>query len=269
MISSCGGRSTARRAGALYLGAGAFETDRIAESQRTIAELWAAAANAGGEQVYTCAPPGSGARLGLDRDEDGHFDRDELDAGTSPVDPIDYPGGPQIVTVPTSELNMRDATVIGRDSRRRFKFRTATVDASAAHRVAPPAPGTPGDPTVGGGMLRIFNSAGSGEQLTVVLPAARWRATRSGYIFHSHKGAISRIRVKHDRITIRGGRSAFTYTLDEPAQRRMAVRLTLGQGVDWCFDVAPESTDPSSDQVDRFDVQDAPAPQACPAPPVP
>lgn len=151
--------------------------------------------------MYTCAPPGSGARLGLDRDEDGHFDRDELDAGTSPVDPIDYPGGPQIVTVPTSLLSMQDATVTGRDSRRRFKFRTKTVHGVAAHRIVAPAAGTPGDPTVGGAMLHVFNSAGSGEQVTVALPVSGWKATRNGYRFRSHSGAISSVRVKQDRLT--------------------------------------------------------------------
>ncbi|HEV7785816.1 MAG TPA: hypothetical protein VGQ28_10805, partial [Thermoanaerobaculia bacterium] len=35
----------------------------------------------GGELTYTCTPPGSGVRIGIDRNEDGILDGDEEDAG--------------------------------------------------------------------------------------------------------------------------------------------------------------------------------------------
>jgi hypothetical protein len=41
--------------------------------------------------TYTCAPPGSGERIGIDRDEDGYLDGDELDAGSDPADPDSTP----------------------------------------------------------------------------------------------------------------------------------------------------------------------------------
>jgi hypothetical protein len=41
--------------------------------------------------TYTCAPPGSGARVGIDRDNDGYADGDELWSGTNPANPNSHP----------------------------------------------------------------------------------------------------------------------------------------------------------------------------------
>jgi hypothetical protein len=38
-------------------------------------------------------PIGTQTRIGIDRDEDGWYDRDELDAGTDPADPASHPAG--------------------------------------------------------------------------------------------------------------------------------------------------------------------------------
>ena len=78
--------------GAWLTPAAAFQTDRAGEALLTDAALRALAATAGQELTYTCVPPGSGARIGVDRDEDGFFDRDELDAGSDPADPTSFPG---------------------------------------------------------------------------------------------------------------------------------------------------------------------------------
>ncbi|MGI0148723.1 MAG: hypothetical protein ACREDF_04230, partial [Thermoplasmata archaeon] len=72
---------------------GLFESDREGETPLADAALRAQAADPSGgqERTYTCVPPGSGLRVGIDRDEDGHFDRDELDAGSDPADPSSVP----------------------------------------------------------------------------------------------------------------------------------------------------------------------------------
>ena len=64
---------------------GQFISDRASEAraQRRRAAR-PAPATAGQELTYTCVPPGAGTRAGIDRDEDGYFDRDELDAGSDP-----------------------------------------------------------------------------------------------------------------------------------------------------------------------------------------
>src|SRR5262249_40362205 len=64
---------------------GLFVSDRRSEPPLTDEEL----RNLPGriDLTYTCVPPGSGERIGIDRDGDGYFDGDEIDAGSDPADP--------------------------------------------------------------------------------------------------------------------------------------------------------------------------------------
>jgi hypothetical protein len=71
---------------------GFFQSDRLAETE-TPAQLLALAAP-GSEQTYTLVPAGSGERIGIDRDADGYYDQDELDAGANPADPLSIPNAP-------------------------------------------------------------------------------------------------------------------------------------------------------------------------------
>jgi len=91
-------------------------------------------------------------------------------------------------------------------------------------------PGGGGDPTIVGATLRVYNAAGSGEEVQVILPASGWKATRNGYRFRS-AGPVTAATLKPDRLSISAGQAVWNYTLDEPEQRRMAVRLTLGTSV--------------------------------------
>ena len=70
---------------------GVFFPDRTSEATLALAALKGAVDTAGERLTFTCAPPGSGQRIGIDRDEDGHLDRDELDAGSDPADPSNIP----------------------------------------------------------------------------------------------------------------------------------------------------------------------------------
>jgi hypothetical protein len=68
---------------------GTFQSDRSAESIAPAALL--ALAASGSELTYTLVGVGSQTRLGIDRDLDGAFDRDEIDAGTDPADASSHP----------------------------------------------------------------------------------------------------------------------------------------------------------------------------------
>ncbi|MCK8500520.1 YncE family protein [Myxococcus fulvus] len=72
--------------GATYVGGGLFQADRAAETV-TAAQLQTMALP-GNELTFTVVPKGSEVRIGIDRDLDGVFDRDELDRGTRPDDPL-------------------------------------------------------------------------------------------------------------------------------------------------------------------------------------
>jgi len=71
------------------MGSGDFQADRVAEvvSEQDMFAL----AGADTPLTFTVVPAGSEVRIGVDRDADGFFDRDELDAGTNPADPDSTP----------------------------------------------------------------------------------------------------------------------------------------------------------------------------------
>lgn len=56
-----------------------FQSDRTGQ-QHTYRELMDIAQEPGQELTFTCVPPGSGKRIGIDRDEDGIYDGDEANA---------------------------------------------------------------------------------------------------------------------------------------------------------------------------------------------
>jgi hypothetical protein len=179
--------------GWLRLANGTFTSDDANESALTDAQLRAQATTAGQERTYMCVPPGSGTRVGIDRDEDGFRDHDELQAGSDPADPLSTPGGttsttttnttttsptttttvPGATLIPTRRLTLRDRTVPVPDSnRRRFSFRAATTTAAPANQIMPPANGSPNDPTTANATLFVYNSAG---QMNDLSPRARGR----------------------------------------------------------------------------------------------
>ncbi|NMO20594.1 hypothetical protein HPC49_42050 [Pyxidicoccus fallax] len=71
------GRIWGQELGFLYLGGGQFAGDRQAMPHVGDAALRSAITANSGALTYTCVPPGSGMRIGIDRDLDGVLDGDE------------------------------------------------------------------------------------------------------------------------------------------------------------------------------------------------
>jgi len=83
------GRIGSTPRGFLYQ-AGSWKSDVASESPITTTALVALASSAH-ELTVTGVPPGSGQRIGIDRDRDGFLDADELAAGSDPGDPASTP----------------------------------------------------------------------------------------------------------------------------------------------------------------------------------
>ncbi|MFL5355580.1 hypothetical protein [Archangium sp.] len=84
------GRIALTEVGFVYQG-GQFKADRQSQLPVADAALRQRIATHGGTLTYTCAPPGSGQRIGIDRDLDGFPDGDERAAGSNPADPHSTP----------------------------------------------------------------------------------------------------------------------------------------------------------------------------------
>jgi sugar lactone lactonase YvrE len=305
--------------GAVYVGNSNFQTDRHSDALLTTTQVRNLAGTAGQEITFTCVPPGSGTRIGIDRDLDGVFDRRELDCNTDPADPQSFPPtltgscgvgtttttthagttttsvagststttttlpSTAFVLVETTALTMRDRTTPPTPSARKMSFKATTKRDAPPNRVVAPAPGSAGDPTSagasgGGATLVVYDSAGSGEQVTVQLPASGWRMlgkadAPKGWEFSGSdpSNPVSRVTVKADQLKVKAGKANWVYTLNEPSQGRIAVRLQLGTNATWCADASaktsgnPPST-ASNDHVDKFTAQSkTPPPSSCPA----
>ena len=162
---------------------GVFQSDRLAQTN-TDAELRLDAAG-GEERTYMCVPPGSGLRVGVDRDEDGFYDGDEIDAGSDPADPSSTPETAGAIKVVGTKLMVKN-TIPDVESKRKI----VVISKDAA--VVPPAPSTSGDPRCGvdpSGTVKAsisVTSTTTGESHKTGLPCQNWvllgsTATPKGY----------------------------------------------------------------------------------------
>jgi hypothetical protein len=265
--------------GGLLLPSGSFQLDRENEPPILDADLRALTLTPGQELTYTCTPPGSGARLGLDRDEDGFFDGDESDLGTDPTDPADFPGA-GAVPVRATVFKLRDDPTLPKDpARRRVRFRAAD-GRGIESGVEVPLWGSESDPTTGGAtgggaVLKLYRADRS-EAVEYTLPAALWTRTgtsdRPGYRYRDVGGTQGPIRAitLRDSLLVVDGKGEGSYPLDGAPQGEMALRLILGSSLELCAVATAEQPAASRDTTSRFQGErNAAAPSDCPRTTVP
>jgi hypothetical protein len=256
--------------GAWLAASGLFELDRADDPPLDDASLRALAGAAGQELTYTCVPPGSGKRLGIDRDEDGYLDRDELDQRTDPANAASFPPVP--TGMRSSRLTVRDDDTAPIDPEKSaFSFRSAVYHRTPSGVVVP-TPGSDADPTLVGALLRIHRADGGAENVVLELPAAAWRQTgktaaKAGWQYtdpkHVH-GPITSVTVRNGMLSIRG-KGAGIYQLDGAPQNLLAVRFRFGTAVELCAVAPPRNPAAKNDTTAAFTgLPNADAPADCP-----
>ena len=99
---------------------GRFQPDRLNESARTPDQI-RALSTAGAVLTWSGVPPATGQRAGIDRDRDGFYDRDEIDAGSNPADPS-TPDNVAAEPAPATRLAFRGALPNPFRSKTEFSF---------------------------------------------------------------------------------------------------------------------------------------------------
>ncbi|MBX3024472.1 hypothetical protein KF840_06130 [bacterium] len=253
---------------------GLFRSDRAAEPPLGDAALRLLAGTAGQALTYTCAPPDSGPRLALDRDQDGFYDRDERDAGTDPADPNSYPGGPVDVRVGLQTLQISNRLPDD-------EARNQIVVVASGSDVATPAVGGPDDPRCGlappdtvRATLRVA-SASSGQAHLTGLPCGNWRLIGSaahpkGYRYRDPElddGTVKLVVWKTGRrlkvVLLGRGPSTLDYDLQVGVPQGTVTAVLRSGGTSLCGACGPAAGADGSDGR-RFTGRACAAPGACP-----
>ncbi|HEY2388251.1 MAG TPA: hypothetical protein VGK30_14915 [Candidatus Binatia bacterium] len=174
------GRTGSEDRGWVYVGSNAFAPDRSGDplANRTVLEMLAQ--TAGQELTFTCVPPGSGARIGIDRDGDGYADHDELDAGSDPEDPASIPAGASKICQSTSSFTWKAATVIDHNGKLSLVGKDLPM------------------PSYGQGDVAVHISGALGPIYSAIVPGGSILVKGKGFKFTAPSGStgITRITLK-------------------------------------------------------------------------
>jgi hypothetical protein len=137
-----------------------------------------------------------------------------------------------------------------------------------------PTPAGAADPTIGGASFEIFNAT-SGEHATIALDAGAWSGIGSpagarGYRYKSKTGPCAKVSLERGRLRVQCKGAGVDFSLDEPAQGALAVRLTTGSSaLHYCAvfgGTVQVDSAAAPDHGGEFRAKDAPAPASCPLP---
>ncbi len=258
----------------LDIGTGLFQSDRAAAPQLSITTLRTFTNTPGQEITFTCVPFGSGTRMGLDRDEDGYFDRDEIDAGSDPADPSSIPVDGDAVT--TRKLIIKNRLP---DDESKNKIILLSKDAG----ITTPPPGDNGDPRCGSdpsGTVKAtltLSSAASGESHSSDLPCQNWELIGSetnpkGYKYKDREldDGTAKVVVWKDgnqlKAILQGkGTSVLDYDLQVGVSQDTVAAVFEYGGAQICMTCPPLDDNDGSDGK-KFYGRECAAPPTCPLP---
>jgi len=250
-----------------------FRSDRAADPLLTDAQLRTIATTSGNFLTYTCAPPASGERMGIDRDQDTFLDQDEEDAGSDPANPLSIPGGTSATTISSRRIKLNDRVP---DNESKRKIVIVTKDAGIDF----PAPDSADDPRCGAnpsGTVRAtltVSSSTSGQSHTTDLPCQNWKligktTNPKGYRYRDRQldDGTAKVIVWRDgklRAVLQGkGPSTLDYDLVVgTSQGTVDVIFTRDSGDQLCMACAPHKGRDGSDGK-RFRGKNCPAPPSC------
>jgi hypothetical protein len=221
--------------------------------------------------------------MGVDRDEDGYFDRDEIDAGSDPADPASIPSGSTTTTSttsPTTTSTSTTSTTLPASGQAISGKKLLLVDdpADASRRKAKAISRDPGidlglgngsvdDPALHGALVGIFSAAG-GFAGFYPLPASHWRhtgtSTNPGYKYVDKllaNGPIKVAVVKSGKLVKVSGRGAVLDLSLAADPGPVSVRLVLGASKLYCMSFDGTTTFTASK---KYVAREAPAPVTCP-----
>jgi len=141
--------------------------------------------------------------------------------------------------------------------------------------IVPAEPGAAGDPTLGGGELRIVNLT-TLEEERISFPAENWRglgkpAGAKGYKYLDKtlaSGPCKLVLVKAGSLKVVCKGNQIGFTLNEPLQGSLVATLGLGSDPLFCmqFGGTIKEKPAQNGKQGQFNARSAPVPAACPVP---